>query len=188
MRAFENKKIATLYSHEEMQKRIREMGEQIAQDYEDVSGDLVFIGALKGSFIFLADLIRAVDLPLSVDFIGVSSYGDGTETSGKVKITHPLTKSIEGKHVIVVEDIVDTGLTMKALLDLFRESNPASLKVCTMLEKPERRQVEWPWITSVFRSQTNCTWLRLTSPGVFATSRSSESTRAKHRPFPMQGN
>lgn len=142
MRAFENKKIATLYSHEEMQKRIREMGEQIAQDYEDVSGDLVFIGALKGSFIFLADLIRAVDLPLSVDFIGVSSYGDGTETSGKVKITHPLTKSIEGKHVIVVEDIVDTGLTMKALLDLFRESNPASLKVCTMLEKPERRQVE----------------------------------------------
>ena len=150
MRAFENKKIATLYSHEEMQKRIREMGEQIAQDYEDVSGDLVFIGALKGSFIFLADLIRAVDLPLSVDFIGVSSYGDGTETSGS-KITHPLTKSIEGKHVIVVEDIVDTGLTMKALLDLFRESNPASLKVCTLRNLSVGR-LKWPWITSVFRS------------------------------------
>ncbi|MBL93409.1 MAG: hypoxanthine phosphoribosyltransferase [Myxococcales bacterium] len=141
MRSFENKNIETLYSAEDLQNKAKELGAQIAKDYGDRTEELTVIGVLKGSFIFLADLVRAIDLPLNIDFIGVSSYGDGTESSGKITITHPLSKPITGKDIIVVEDIVDTGLTMKALLELFEESKPASVKVCTLLEKPERRQV-----------------------------------------------
>ena len=140
MRAFENKNIEPMISVEELAQKVAQLGQQIEKDYQDSNAELVLVGVLKGSFIFLADLVRAIDLPLSIDFIGVSSYGDGTESSGKIKITHPLSKPITGKNIIVVEDIVDTGLTMQALLKLFDEDEPASVRVCTLLEKPERRK------------------------------------------------
>ena len=110
MRSFENKNIETMISVTQIQDKVSELGKQIENDYGDREAELVLVGVLKGSFIFLADLIRAIDLPLSVDFIGVSSYGDATESSGNVKITHALSKSIEGKDIILVEDIVDTGI------------------------------------------------------------------------------
>jgi hypoxanthine phosphoribosyltransferase len=101
------------------------------------------VGVLKGSFIFLADLVRAIDLPISIDFIGISSY-QGTSTSGVVKITSDLTRPIEGKDVLLVEDIVDTGLSMRYLLDNLATRRPASLKVCALLEKPARARVQVP--------------------------------------------
>ena len=143
MRSFENKNIETMISVTQIQDKVSELGKQIENDYGDREAELVLVGVLKGSFIFLADLIRAIDLPLSVDFIGVSSYGDATESSGNVKL-HALSKSIEGKDIILVEDIVDTGITMAALLPLLEKQNPASLKVCTLLEKPSRRRAEVP--------------------------------------------
>jgi hypoxanthine phosphoribosyltransferase len=96
---------------------------------------------LKGSFIFAADLARAIDLPVSIDFFGCRSYGDGTESSGVVQITYDLTKPIENKHVIIIEDIVDTGLTMKYLLENLTTRKPASLKLCSLLHKPARTRV-----------------------------------------------
>lgn len=144
MRAFENKNIEPMISVEELAQKVAQLGQQIEKDYQDSDADLVLVGVLKGSFIFLADLVRAIDLPLSIDFIGVSSYGDATESSGKVKITHELSKPIKGKDIILVEDIVDTGLTMHALLPMLQEEGPASMKVCTLLEKPSRRKAEVP--------------------------------------------
>ena len=144
MRSFENKTIETMFSVTQLQEKVSELGQQIEKDYSDSEADLVLVGVLKGSFIFLADLVRAIDLPLSVDFIGVSSYGDATESSGTVTITHPLSKSIEGKNIILVEDIVDTGITMAALLPMLEKEKPASIKVCTLLEKPSRRKADVP--------------------------------------------
>src|SRR3954468_7963563 len=102
------------------------LGTQIERDYE--GKDLVLLGVLKGSFLFISDLARKIDLPLAVDFIALSSYGEATESSGIVKITSDLTRPIEGKHVIVVEDIIDTGLTMRYLLDNLATRHPASVK------------------------------------------------------------
>jgi hypoxanthine phosphoribosyltransferase len=117
------------------------MGADITRDYQ--GKPLVLIGVLKGSFIFLADLIRAIDLPVQVDFIGISSY-QGTRSTGVVKITSDLTRPIEDKHVVLVEDIVDTGLTMKYLLDNLSTRLPASVKIAALLEKPTRAQVKVP--------------------------------------------
>lgn len=127
-----------LISADALQAKIRELGRQIAADYEAVAEDLVLLCVLKGSVIFMADLCREIHLPLSLDFIGIASYGDETASSGVVKITHDLTKPIEGKHVLVVEDIIDTGLTASYLLDNLRTRRPASLKLCSLLYKPER--------------------------------------------------
>jgi len=104
----------------------------------------VLLGVLKGSYIFISDLARAIDLPLSVDFIGLSSYGEATESSGVVKITSDLAQPIEGKHVLIVEDIVDTGLTMRYLLDNLATRRPASVKLCTLLHKPSRARTRIP--------------------------------------------
>ncbi len=101
----------------------------------------MLVPVLKGSFLFAADLARSIDLPLSIDFFGCRSYGDGTESSGVVQITYDLTKPIEGKHVIVVEDIVDTGLTMKYLLENLTTRRPASIELCSLLHKPARTKV-----------------------------------------------
>ncbi len=129
-----------LFSAEDLQQRIAALGSQIKRDYE--GKDLLVVGILKGSFMFMADLVRAVDLPLRVDFMGLSSYGDDTKTSGVVKITHDLSTSIEGRHVLIVEDIVDTGLTMGHLLELLATRHPASVKICTLLEKPENARTK----------------------------------------------
>lgn len=133
--------VDVLISKEDLDARVRALGEQITRDHQGRS--LVVVGVLKGSFIFLADLVRAIDLPISIDFIGISSY-QGTSTTGVVKITSDLTRPIEGKDVLLVEDIVDTGLSMRYLLDNLATRRPASLQVCALLEKPARARVKVP--------------------------------------------
>ena len=130
-----------LISEERLRARIAEMGREIARDY--AGRELVVVGVLKGSFVFLADLVRAIELPLAVDFIGISSY-QGTQTSGVVQITSDLTRPVEGKHLLLVEDIVDTGLTMQYLLENLMTRHPASVKVAALLEKPARARVKVP--------------------------------------------
>jgi hypoxanthine phosphoribosyltransferase len=133
--------IDVLISEADLRARVAEMGRDITRDYAD--RNLVVIGVLKGSFIFLADLARAIDLPLAIDFIGISSY-QGTRSTGVVQITSDLTRSIEGKDVLLVEDIVDTGLTMKYLLENLGTRRPASIRIAALLEKPARAQVKIP--------------------------------------------
>ena len=132
-------KISTLISQEELQKRIRELAQEISRDYQ--GRDLLLIGVLKGSFMFLADLLREMDHSVEIDFMGTSSYGASTQSSGEVRITKDLEKSVAGRHVLLVEDIVDTGLTLRYLVDTLRARQPASLKVCALLDKPARRRV-----------------------------------------------
>jgi len=131
-----------LYTPDQLAKRVAELGKEIEHDYQ--GKDLVLLGVLKGSFVFMADLARAIDLPLAVDFIALSSYGDSTESSGVVKISSDLTKPIADKHVVIVEDIVDTGLTMRYLLDNLATRHPASVKLCTLLHKPARARTKIP--------------------------------------------
>src|SRR5512138_195100 len=135
------RQVDVLIPEADLRARVAALGEQIARDY--AGRPLVVVGVLKGSFIFLADLVRAIDLPLQIDFIGISSYQD-TTTSGVVQITSDLTRPIDGKHVLLVEDIVDTGLSMRYLLDNLATRRPASLAVCALLEKPARARVKVP--------------------------------------------
>jgi hypoxanthine phosphoribosyltransferase len=130
-----------LISEEELAARVKALGREITRDHED--RPLVVVGVLKGSFIFLADLVRAIDLPLSIDFIGITSY-QGSSSTGVVQITSDLTRPIEGKDVLLVEDIVDTGLSMRYLLDNLATRRPASVRVCALLEKPARARVKVP--------------------------------------------
>ncbi len=131
--------VRELISEEKLQARVAEMGAQITADYQ--GKDLVLLGVLKGCFLFMADLCRKIDLHLSTDFLGVSSYGEGTSSSGVIRITSDLSRPVEGRDVLVVEDIVDTGLTMNYLLENLRTRQPASLKVCSLLHKPAREEV-----------------------------------------------
>lgn len=127
-----------LLSEEVIRKRIKEMGVQITQDYK---GEEVFVvSILRGSMLFVADLVREMNLPVIMDTMAVSSYYDGTETSGKVKINKDLESSITGKNVLIVEDIVDTGITLKFLLEMLKVRGAKSIKICTFLSKPSRRK------------------------------------------------
>ncbi len=137
-----SEKFVTLLSAERIAERIAELGREISKAYD--GEHLVLVCVLKGSFIFTADLMRAIDGNVRVEFLGVQSYGEGTESTGVVQITQDLTKSIEGEHVLIVEDIVDTGLTVGHLLDLMRTRKPASVKVCALLHKPARTKIEVP--------------------------------------------
>jgi hypoxanthine phosphoribosyltransferase len=132
-------RIVPMLSAEQIAARVHELGAAITKDY--VGRNLVIVCVLKGSVVFGADLMRAVDLPLRLDFLGVRSYGEGTESSGVVQITQDLSRPIEHEDVLIVEDIVDTGLTIAHLMDLLRTRNPASVKVCALLHKPARTQV-----------------------------------------------
>ena len=134
--------LTVLHSEEVLQRRIRELGAQLVKDY--AGKDLVLVCVLKGAVLFFADLVRSIDLPITVDFIGLASYGEATESSGVVKITSDLTKPIQNKHVVVVEDIVDTGLTMRYLLDNLATRHPASVKICALLHKPARASTQIP--------------------------------------------
>jgi hypoxanthine phosphoribosyltransferase len=134
--------LEVLYTQQQIAGRVRELAAEIERDHR--GKELVLVGVLKGAFMFVSDLARQIDLPLSVDFIGLSSYGEETESSGVVKITSDLTRPIEGKHVIIVEDIVDTGLTMRYLLDNFSTRRPASVKICALLQKPSRLRTRIP--------------------------------------------
>ncbi len=132
-------RIVTMLSTEQIAARVRELGEAITKEYAGRS--LVLVCVLKGSFVFASDLMRAIDLPLRIDFLGTRSYGEGTESSGVVQITQDLSKPIENEDVIIVEDIVDTGLTIAHLIDLLRTRQPRSVKVCSLLHKPARAKV-----------------------------------------------
>lgn len=134
---FTNSNLETLYSAEEIGKRVAELGAQITRDYQ--GKDLVLIGVLKGSVVFLADLMREIDLPLKIDFMAVSSYKDGTVSSGDVEILKDLTNPIRDKDVIVCEDIIDTGLTLYRLMEILGSRGASSLKIATLLDKPEPR-------------------------------------------------
>jgi len=134
--------VSPLLSRETIDARVRELGAQIKTDYE--GKNMLLVCVLKGSFVFAADLARAIDLPMKVDFLGTRSYGDGTESSGVVQITQDLSRPIENVHVLLVEDIVDSGLTIAHLSKLLRTRNPASLKVCSLLHKPARAKIEVP--------------------------------------------
>ena len=131
-----------LISEAEIAARVRELGEEISRDYE--GKELLLVGILKGAFVFLSDLARNISIPVSVDFVSISSYGDATKSTGIVKVTKDLDTPVEGKHVLVVEDIVDTGWTLKMsyLTESLHAGNAASVRVCTLLDKPDRRKVE----------------------------------------------
>jgi hypoxanthine phosphoribosyltransferase len=134
---FTNPNLEVLYSEEQIKTRIKELGEQITREYADK--DLVLVSVLKGSCIFLADLMRVIDLKLTIDFMSVSSYKDGTQSTGDVEILKDLSNSIRGKDVLVVEDIIDTGLTLSRLLDILGSRGAASIKLASFLDKPEPR-------------------------------------------------
>ena len=129
-----------LINEAQIQSRVRELGEVISRDY--CGKHPIVIGILKGSLIFMADLIRRLTIPLSIDYVAVSSYGRSTDSSGVVKIVKDLDEPIEGRHVLVVEDIVDTGLTLRYLLDNLQSRGPSSISVCVLLDKPSRRKVD----------------------------------------------
>ncbi|TMB58103.1 MAG: hypoxanthine phosphoribosyltransferase [Chloroflexi bacterium] len=126
-----------LLTDAQIRTRVAELGAQLSQDFD--GRDPVLVSVLKGSIIFLADLVRAMEIPLSVDLMEVSSYGASTESSGQVRILKDLSRPIEGRHVVVVEDIIDTGLTLNYLLRYLRDKGPASLGICCLLDKPARR-------------------------------------------------
>lgn len=122
---------------EQIQKRVREMGRQISEDYPE--GPIYLIAILKGAFIFMSDLSRAITTPVRIEFMGISSYGQNKTTSGQVKVTKDLDVSVEGRHVIIVEDILDSGVTLSYLINLLQQRKPKSLKIATLLDKPDRR-------------------------------------------------
>ena len=134
-----SERIVTMLSKEQIAARVHELGAQISKDY--AGHNLVLVCVLKGSFVFAADLARAIDLPLRIDFLGTRSYGEDTESSGVVQITQDLSKPIDHEDVILVEDIVDTGLTVAYVIDLLRTRNPKSVKVCALLHKPARARI-----------------------------------------------
>src|SRR5687767_13718844 len=134
---FTNPNLEILFTEEQIRRRIQELGEQIDADYRGKV--LVLVGVLKGSCVFLADLMRAIDLQLSIDFMSASNYKDGTVSSGEVEIIKDLSNPIRGKHVIVVEDIVDTGLTLSRLLEILGSRGASSIRLISFLDKPEPR-------------------------------------------------
>jgi hypoxanthine phosphoribosyltransferase len=140
--AFHDQYVEVMISAEQLAEKVAQLGAQITKDYQ--GKDLALVGIMKGSIFFLTDLARHIDLPITIELMGLSSYQGGTETTGEVRITSDLTRPMNGRHVIVVEDIVDTGLTMKFLLENLAARHPASLKIATLLEKPSRAKVKVP--------------------------------------------
>jgi hypoxanthine phosphoribosyltransferase len=134
--AFYERDVEVMIDAPTLQARIAELGKQITHDYQ--GRDLVIVGIMKGSIFFMTDLAKAIDLPVTLELMGVSSYHGGTETTGEVRISFDLTKPMHGKNLLVVEDIIDTGLTMKFLLENLAARHPASVRVATLLEKPSR--------------------------------------------------
>ena len=131
-----------LVQADELQHRVRQLGEEVSRDY--AGKDLLLVGVLKGAVFFLSDLMRHIEVPCEVDFMAVASYGSSTQSSGVVRILKDLDAAIEGRDVLIVEDIVDSGLTLSYLLRNLQARRPASLEVCALLTKPERREVELP--------------------------------------------
>ena len=137
MSIFDNDIQEVLFSEEQLKNRVREIAQQITADYQ--GKEIMLISVLRGSFVFMADLCRAIDLPCTLDFMAVSSYGKGTKSSGQVQITKDLSEDISDRHIIVVEDILDSGTTLSYLLKILENRHPASIRLCTLLDKPDRR-------------------------------------------------
>lgn len=129
-----------LISEDELKAIVERLGKQITEDYK--GKDVLLIGILKGSVIFMADLMRAIEVPCNIDFMAVSSYGNGTESSGRVKINKDLDNDIQGKDIIIIEDILDSGKTLYYIRDILSARKPASIKICTLFDKPERREAD----------------------------------------------
>ena len=135
-----NDMLKTFYSKKDLEETVARLGKEITEDYRGKTP--VMVAVLKGAFIFMADLVRAIDIPCTVDFMVVSGYGKGTTTSGSVKIIKDLDTNIEGKDVIIVEDILDSGVTLSNLIRLLQQRRPASIKICTLFDKPARHKVQ----------------------------------------------
>jgi hypoxanthine phosphoribosyltransferase len=129
-----------LVSREQIKEMVAQLGKRISKDYEGT--ELVLVGVLKGGFVFLADLMRAITIPVDMDLIAVSSYGASTQSSGVVRIIKDMDLDVAGKNVLIVEDLVDTGLTLRHLKDLFNTRSPKSVKICTAFDKPSRRKID----------------------------------------------
>ena len=127
-----------LFSQQQLEERVDQIAQEITRDY--AGKEIVLISVLRGSFVFMADLCRRIDLPCTIDFMSVSSYGSGTSSTGQVQITKDLSGDISGKHILVVEDILDSGNTLSYLLHVLSARHPASISLCTLLDKPERRE------------------------------------------------
>ena len=140
MKKMQDDILKVLLSQQEIADKVCEIGKQITKDYE--GKNLLMVSVLKGSVVFMADLMRAVTVPCSIDFLSVSSYGNGTASSGEVRILKDLDCSLEGKDLLIVEDILDSGMTLSFLLKTLSARNPASIRLCTFLDKPERRRVD----------------------------------------------
>ena len=137
MSIFDNDIQEVLFSEEQLKNRVQEIARQITADYQ--GKEIMLISVLRGSFVFMADLCRAIDLPCTLDFMAVSSYGKGTKSSGQVQITKDLSEDITDRHIIVVEDSLDSGNTLSYLLKILENRHPASIRLCTLLDKPDRR-------------------------------------------------
>ena len=132
--------LKTLVTKEELEQIVARLGREITRDYKGKTP--LMVAVLKGAFVFMADLVRQVDLPCSIDFMAVSSYGSGMTSSGRVKIVKDLDTNLEGKDVIIVEDILDSGVTLSHLIEMLRTRNPNSIRLCTLFDKPERHKVD----------------------------------------------
>jgi hypoxanthine phosphoribosyltransferase len=133
-------KLSVLFTAEEIAATVKRLAAEIRRDYSDKNP--ILIGVLKGSFVFLADLVRELNFPLQIEFAQLSSYGHGKESAGKIKVVKDVSADIKGRHVLVVEDIIDTGLTARFFLEHLRKKQPASVKLCSLTDKPSRTQVE----------------------------------------------
>lgn len=147
-------KLSILFTKDEIEAAVNRLAAEIRRDY--LNKNPILVAILKGSFMFLADLIRRLDFPLEIEFAQLSSYGRGTESSGKIRVVQDVQSEIKGRHVLVIEDIIDTGFTAAFFLDHLRQKNPASLKLCSLTDKPSRTQVE-----------VNIDYLGLTVPDKF---------------------
>ena len=130
-----------LITDEQIKEKIKQLGEKINNDYKQ-SDNFLLVGVLKGAVLFMSDLIRHIDIPLQIDFMAVSSYGSSTESSGVVRILKDLDETVEGKDLLIVEDIIDSGLTLSYMCNILRSRKPASIKICALLDKPSRRKVD----------------------------------------------
>ncbi len=131
-----------LFTQEELREKVAAMGKKISEDYQNACEDIFCVGILKGAVVFYTDLVRSISLPVQFDFMIASSYGNKTSTSGSVKLLKDLDYDVEGKHLIIIEDIIDSGTTMQYLMRILRERRPKSIKLCALLSKPSRRTAD----------------------------------------------